>query len=187
MINIVYATTNPAKFAEVSKLFAPHRIILHSPQEYGIQIDIEETGNTLEANATLKAETYRDQLPDNCIVLGDDTGVEIDALHGEPGIKVRRWKGYSMTDEEIISYTLERLHGVSSAQRGAQFRTVIAVSYKHHPTRTFSGIYRGVIRTQPLATREAGFPFRSLFRGSHPTHRENAAKSVLPYLSTLMN
>ncbi|KKU62470.1 MAG: Non-canonical purine NTP pyrophosphatase, partial [Microgenomates group bacterium GW2011_GWD1_47_13] len=110
-----------------------------------------------------------------------------DALHGEPGIKVRRWKGYSMTDEEIISYTLERLHGVSSAQRGAQFRTVIAVSYKHHSTRTFSGIYRGVIRTQPLVTREAGFPFRSLFRGSHPTHRENAAKSVLPYLSTLMN
>lgn len=186
MKKIIYATTNPGKFNEVSKLFAGHKITIHSPQEFGVAIDVEETGKTLEENAILKAEAYRDAIQAEVIMLGDDTGVEIDVLGGEPGIRVRRWKGYKMTDEEIITYCLERLKNVPVGKRGVQFRTVIAVAMIGQPTRTFSGIYRGTIRTKPLSLREPGFPFRSLFRSHHPTHRENAIKSALPYLATLM-
>lgn len=187
MTDIVYATGNPGKFAEVRELFAEVGITLHSPQEYGIFLDVDETGTTLEENAILKAEAYRDAIQEPVIVLGDDTGVEIDALGGEPGIRVRRWKGYKMTDEEIIVYTLERLSGVPATKRGAQFRTVIAVAVTGEPTRTFSGIHRVAIRVRPLPMRELGFPFRSLIHTSRPTHRLKAIKSSLAYLATLMN
>lgn len=186
-MNLVYATTNPGKFTEVNRLFAVHGLTLHAPSEYGVSLDVDETGSTLEENAALKAESYRDAIGEKVIVLGDDTGVEIDALGGEPGIRVRRWKGYKMTDEEIIAYTLERLHGVPAAKRGAQFRTVIAVAKSGQPTRTFSGIHRVNIRVRPLPLREAGFPFRSLIHDSAPTHRIKAVKSSLNYLATLMN
>lgn len=163
MPKLVYATTNPGKFAEVQKLFSGHSLTINAPSEYGINIDVDETGQTLEENAVLKAEAYLDHLPLGSIVLGDDTGVEIDALGGEPGIKVRRWKGYKMTDDEIIDYTLERLKDVPENMRQAQFRTVIAVAKKGMPTKLFSGVLPGRIVVEPDSYREEGLPFQPLF------------------------
>src|SRR3989339_1727442 len=160
MTNIVYATTNPGKFTEVSKLFAGHGVTIKSPADYQVKIDVAETGTSLEENAILKAEAYRDAIKDNVIVLGDDTGLEIDALGGEPGIKVRRWKGYKMTDDEIIAYAMERLKDVPETKRTAHFRTVIAVAKRGEETRTFSGILPGRIVTEPHPYREEGLPFQ---------------------------
>ncbi|MFH1244115.1 MAG: non-canonical purine NTP pyrophosphatase [bacterium] len=206
MTPIVYATTNPGKFAEVQKLFAGHKITIHSASEYNIDIDVPETGATLEENAIIKAETYRDAIADNVIILGDDTGLEIDALGGEPGIKVRRWKGYKMTDDEIITYTLERLRGVPEAKRTAHFRTVIAIAKRGVATITFSGILPGKIVTKPHSYREVGLPFQSLFFSTDyndmlykihslptaekiskhiVTHRERAVTNALPYILNL--
>lgn len=203
MTDIVYATTNPGKFAEVAKLFAGHNTPIHSAVEYNVNIDVDETGSTLEENAILKAEAYRDAIPDDVIVLGDDTGLEIDALGGEPGIKVRRWKGYKMTDEEIIAYALERLQGVPEDQRTAHFRTVIAVAKRGVETKTFTGILPGRIVTEPHNYREEGLPFQPLFFSTDyndmlykihslptaeklalhiVTHRERAVTAALPYL-----
>lgn len=208
MIPIVYSTTNPGKFAEVQKLFAGHGTTIHSAAEYQVNIDVDETGTTLEENAILKAEAYRDAIAEEVIILGDDTGLEIDALGGEPGIKVRRWKGYKMTDEEIIAYTLERLQGVPEAQRTAHFRTVIAVAKRGVETKTFSGILPGRIVTEPHAYREEGLPFQPLFFSTDyndmlykihsldtseklakniVTHRERAIMASLVYLSTLQS
>lgn len=206
MISIVYATTNPGKFAEVSKLFSGHNLKIKSAADYNLNIDVPETGTTLEENASLKAETYRDAIPDDVVVMGDDTGVEIDALNGEPGIKVRRWKGYKMEDEEIIDYTLERLKGIPDKKRTAQFRTVIAVAKRGLPTYLFSGILPGMIVTKPHAFREVGLPFQPLFFSTEYnlmlyevhtletkeklakniiTHRERAVTAALPYLRQL--
>jgi XTP/dITP diphosphohydrolase len=206
MTDIVYATTNPGKFAEVEKLFAGHGIKIHSATEYGVKVDVEETGITLEENAILKAETYRNAIQADVVVLGDDTGVEIDALGGEPGIKVRRWKGYKMTDDEIITYTLERLKDIPDTMRTAEFRTVIAVATKGIPTQTFSGILPGAIVIEPHSFREVGLPFQPLFFSTEYqmmlyqihtlpmteklakniiTHRERAITAALPYLATL--
>lgn len=208
MIPIVYATTNPGKFAEVAKLFAGHDIVIHSAAEYQVNLDVDETGSTLEENAVLKAEAYRDAIKSDVIVLGDDTGLEIDALGGEPGIKVRRWKGYKMTDEEIIAYALERLKGVSEDKRTAHFRTVIAVAKRGVDTKTFSGILPGRIVTKPHSYREEGLPFQPLFfvteydlmiyqihqmdiveklKRGIVTHRERAVIEALPYLATLQS
>ncbi|MFH2019683.1 MAG: non-canonical purine NTP pyrophosphatase [bacterium] len=206
MTDIVYATTNPGKFSEVKNLFSGHDIQIKSAADYDLNIDVPETGTTLEENAILKAETYRDALPDNVVVMGDDTGVEITALNAEPGIKVRRWKGYKMEDEEIIDYTLERLKGIPDARRTAQFRTVIAVAKRGLPTRIFSGILPGRIVSKPHAFREVGLPFQPLFFSTEYnlmlyevhtlptkeklarniiTHRERAVTAALPYLHQL--
>ena len=207
MTAIIYATTNPGKFSEVQKLFAGYRITIHSATDYNVNIDVEETGTTLEANAILKAESYRDAIQENAIVLGDDTGLEIDALGGEPGIKVRRWKGYKMTDDEIIDYCLLRLKDVAKVDRTAQFRTVIAVAQKGQPTQTFAGVLPGMIVTHPHTYREAGLPFQPLFYATEysqmlyqihslstaekltkniVTHRERAIIASLTYLSKMI-
>ncbi len=208
MTNIVYATTNPGKFTEVQKLFAGHNINIKSAADYKVDIDVPETGTTLEENAILKAEAYLAAIKDDVIIVSDDTGLEIDALGGEPGIKVRRWKGYKMTDDEIISYALERLKDVPESKRTAHFRTVIAVAKKGIPTKLFSGILPGRIVTEPHLYREEGLPFQPLFFATEygimiyqihqmsnlekfakhiETHRERAVTSALSYLATLMS
>lgn len=208
MIDIVYATTNPGKFTEVAKLFSGHGITIHSAADYHINIDVDETGITLEENAILKAEAYLAAIKEDVIVVSDDTGLEIDALGGEPGIKVRRWKGYKMTDDEIISYTLDRLKDVPESKRTAQFRTVIAVAKHGLKTQLFSGILPGRIVLSPHEYREAGLPFQPLFFATDydlmiyqihqmsneekfskqiHTHRDRAVTAALPYLATLTN
>lgn len=208
MSDIVYATTNPGKFTEVSNLFKNYGIKIKSVRDYSVNIEVDETGSTLEENAILKAESYLAAIKNDVVVVGDDTGLEIDALNGEPGIKVRRWKGYKMTDEEIIDYTLERLKNVPDKLRTAQFRTVIAVAQKDQKTLTFSGSLKGKILIKPNKYREAGLPFQPLFYSTDfklrlyqihqlssevrlskniTTHRERAVIAAIPYLSTLLS
>ncbi|MFH2085418.1 MAG: non-canonical purine NTP pyrophosphatase [bacterium] len=206
MKQIIYATTNPGKFSEVSKLFTGHGITIHAPSEFNIELDIEETDQTLEENAILKAETYSGAIQADVIVLGDDTGVEIDALGGEPGIHVRRWKGYKMDDEEIISYCLERMKDIKEGDRQAKFRTVIAVAKRGIPTKTFSGILPGRIVIKPHKFREEGLPFQPLFFSAEYkqmlyqihtlsmkeklakniiTHRERAITAAIPHINSI--
>lgn len=208
MKQIVYATTNPGKFEEVQHIFRGYNLDIHSPIEFGVSLDVEETGKTLEENAILKAESYTPYLSNDVIVISDDTGLEIDALGGEPGIKVRRWKGYRMEDDEILSYCLERLHGIPIKDRGAQFRTIIAVAQKGIPTKLFEGILRGTILSEPQEFRVVGLPFQPVFfvdehgmmlykihdlsvekkiKDGILTHRERAVVAALPYLATLLH
>jgi XTP/dITP diphosphohydrolase len=204
MKKIVFATTNPGKFAMVKDIFMHHGIQLLNPTDLDVKIEVEETGNTLEENARLKAEAYANILPADCVVIGDDTGIEIDSLDGEPGIKVRRWKGYEMEDEEIITYCLDRLKDMPVGQRGAQFRTVLTVTSHGSETKYFDGVLRGEILEKPLSLRSKGMPFWPIFyipqlkmtlgefhakpiefQIKNPTHRELAVLKVLPYLATL--
>lgn len=200
MNNIVYATTNPGKFSEVQKIFAHHNVGIKSLLDYGISKDIIESGNTLEENAKIKVLAYQKLLPKDVIVVADDTGIEIDALGGEPGIKVRRWRGYKMEDEEIIEYCLSRLKDVTISHRGAQFRTVLAIAGIGQDIVYFDGILRGRILDHPQSLRKEGMPFWPIFfipklnmtlgdfhsspidfQLKNPTHRELA---VLKFLNS---
>lgn len=200
MKQLLYATGNPGKFGEVSRLAGTYGIRLLSPADLGLDLDPEESGQTLEENAVLKAHAYQQFLPADTYVIADDTGVEIDALNGEPGIHVRRWKDRSgrMSDEEIISYTVERLQGVPLEQRGAQLRTVLALGHPEGQIELFDGILRGTMVEQPTPQRIEGFPFESLLyipeyrmmlgelhqlpdhlMAQYPTHRERALRKLL--------
>ena len=205
MKQIIYATTNPGKFAEVKGIYAHHGIKIKGLKDFGISNDVRETGTTLEENAALKSESYLKLLPSDTIVVSDDTGLEIDALDGEPGIHVRRWLGYRMSDEEIINYTLSRMKGIAAKDRGAQFHTVLAVSTLDKPTKFFHGIFRGSIMESPENERVEGMPFFPIFLVDElgisldkfhrlpieeqlktPTHRERAVIATLPYLHSLI-
>lgn len=196
-MKIIYATTNPGKFNEVKKIFAHHKVNIYSPMDFGQSIEVEETGSTLQENAFLKAKAYIDIFP-NDIIIADDTGVEIDGLGGEPGIKVRRWKGYRMEDEEIIEHCLARMKGIKEEGRGAQFHTVLAVAEPGKEVVYFDGIFRGQILKEPKIEREVGMPFWPIFfipelnmtlgelhhtpmdfQILHPTHRELAVLKFL--------
>lgn len=190
-MQLVYATGNPGKFQEVSKLFGELGLPLHAPSEFGVTLTIDENGTSLEENATKKAEGYLKHLPDDSLVLGDDTGVFIAALNGAPGIRVRRWKGYEMTDQEIIDYCLSEMKDVPSGSRQAEFKTVIAVAGKARPTLKFEGRLLGSIVQEPSPQEIPGFPFESLFFANEYnllladihqlTIQEKVAKNILTH------
>ncbi|NDJ76368.1 MAG: hypothetical protein GYB65_08915 [Chloroflexi bacterium] len=213
---LLYATTNPGKVMEVRKVLAGEGLDVLSPADLGLTLDVAETGHTLEENATLKARAYLDAVDGEFVVIGDDTGVEIDALGGEPGIHVRRWDGSArMTDEAIIAYCLDRLRGVPPEERGAQFRTAFAIgitangatagSPRPDAITLYDGTLRGTILEQPAELRIAGFPFESLFfvpewgqllgevhqlppaeKARYVTHRERALRTALPHIRALL-
>jgi len=203
---LLYATTNPGKMMEVRQIMRSEGLDVLSPADLGLALDVPEPGATLEENALLKARGYLEHLPPGeFVVIADDTGVEIDALGGEPGLHVRRWAGPErMSDEEIIAYCLARLEGVPPERRGAQFRTVIAVGRAPDALTVFEGTLRGVILERADPLRLAGFPFESLFfvpewgmllgamhllpaeeKTHFVTHRERALRQALPTIRTL--
>jgi len=161
---LFYATNNPGKKFEISRYLNYNGIMVTSPEELGINIDIPETGNSLEENAILKVKGYQDLITDK-LILADDTGLEIDSLHGEPGIHVRRWKDHQnkMTDQEIIEYCIEKMKDIPKEKRGAQFRTVIALGKLDGNIEIFEGTLKGYILEKPSTQRVEGFPFESLF------------------------
>jgi XTP/dITP diphosphohydrolase len=206
---VLYATSNHGKVQEVRKYLQSFGIPLVSPAEVGIAIDVEETGQTLEENATLKARAYVAQAP-RMVVMADDTGVAIDVLHGEPGIHVRRWRDRAtpMSDEAIIAYCMQRMQGIPPAQRGAQFRTVIALGHASGGIELFDGILRGTIVETPAPLTIPGFPFETMFfipewgkllgdihtyssaeklRQNFLTHRERAVNKAVPRLRQLLS
>lgn len=201
MKQIFYATNNPGKKFEVGRQLLAAGIEIITPNDLGLDIDVEENGDTLEENAILKIKGYRDLVKD-MIILADDTGLEIDALNGEPGVHVRRWKDGKtrMSDQECIDYCIEMMKGIPKENRGAQFRTVLALSFPNKDTELFDGILRGYILEKPSILRVEGFPYESLFmtnadtllgddrqipleeRKDRPSHRERAINKVIKRL-----
>jgi len=101
------------------------------------------------------------------VIMGDDTGLEIESLNNEPGIYVRRWNGKKMTDEEIIEHCIQRMKGIPKEKRNAKFRCVIAIALIEKDQKTkvelVEGILNGRILEEPDRLRIEGFPMESLF------------------------
>lgn len=156
------ATRNPAKTRELLALLAELPVHWLTLADLPAAPQVAETGDTFEANALLKAESYAawSGLP----TLADDGGLEIDALGGEPGVRSRRWLGADDADDEaLIAYALDRMRAVPAERRGAQFRVVLALAWPNGAHLLSSGVIRGVISAQPSATRDPGYPYRAVF------------------------
>ena len=129
MERMVLCTGNPGKVAELRALL-PATIELLSLADVGLPSDLPETGATLEANALQKARYAFDRVKLPCIA--DDTGLEVEALHGAPGVYSARYAGEAKDPEANMARLLRELG--TADDRGARFRTVIAfvsVSYTH--------------------------------------------------------
>lgn len=159
MKEVLIATNNEGKKKDFEALFQPLGIEVLTLKDLETPIDVEETGTTFEENAILKAETVAQLL--GKIVIADDSGLEIDALDGAPGVYSARYAGENSTDDANIDKALEALKDVSEENRSARFRCVLAVSGPEIETTVFSGSCEGFITTERQG--ENGFGYDPIF------------------------
>jgi len=155
MHTLIFATNNRNKVAEIQSLVGPNFTIIPL-KETGIDIDIPEPHDQLEANALEKAMTIFNMTQQNCF--SEDTGLEILALDGAPGVKSARYAGENCNPQANIDLVLSKMTGVEN--RTAQFRTVICLIWENQ-TYYFEGICKGQILSNMQG--ENGFGYDPIF------------------------
>ena len=155
MHTLIFATNNRNKVAEIQSLVGPNFTIIPL-KEAGIDIDIPEPHDQLEANALEKAMTIFKMTQQNCF--SEDTGLEIKGLNGAPGVKSARYAGENCNPQANIDLVLSKMTGVEN--RTAQFRTVICLIWENQ-TYYFEGICKGQILNNMQG--ENGFGYDPIF------------------------
>jgi len=163
---LIFATNNQHKVEEIRSILGDEFMII-SLKEAGIDIDIPEPFLTLEANASQKSKTIHELTKQNCF--SEDTGLEVDALNGEPGVKSARYSGEEKNFAANIEKLLANMHG--KEYRGARFRTVISLIW-YNKEYLFEGVSEGKIIDTPKG--EHGFGYDRVFVpvGSEKTFAE---------------
>ncbi len=155
-MQIVFATNNKNKIKEVQSL-VPEHIKLLSLADIGCHEEIPETTGTIEGNAQQKARYVKDNYGYDCFA--DDTGLEVEALNGEPGVDTAYYAGPHRSAEDNMNKLLTNLKNATS--RSAQFKTVIALHLNGQLT-TFTGICKGEIT--PEKQGKKGFGYDPIFK-----------------------
>jgi len=157
---LLLATFNAGKVREFAEALVPAGIEVVGLESLEDTTEVEETGETFEANARLKAEGYslRSDLP----VLADDSGIEVDALGGAPGVKSARYGGPGLDGDGRNVKLLEALRDVRDPERRtARFVCVLALAKQGRTLATFDGVVEGRILEEPVG--EGGFGYDPLF------------------------
>ena len=155
MHTLLLATSNPHKLEEFRTIFSDLPLRLLSLTDVQLNVDVEETGNTFAENAELKGRAYAQM--SHMLTLADDSGLEIDALGGVPGVHSARYLGRETSYEERFRVILERLKGLPLEQRSARFRCVIALTETSGKIHVVEGIVEGVIAESPRGTHGFGY------------------------------
>lgn len=156
---LLLATNNQAKVREYKSLLQDLPCELVTLAEQGINISVSEVGESLEENARLKATVLAAE--SQLIAMADDSGLEVDALGGEPGRLSARYAGEGASDRDRINYLLTRLEGVPEEKRSARFRCVIAIATPDGKVELCSGECQGFITLAPRG--EQGFGYDPIF------------------------
>lgn len=152
---LLLATTNPGKLREYREIFTELPFRLTTLDEQGIDLDVEETGATFAENALLKARAYAQA--SGLLTLADDSGLEIDALGGEPGVYSARWPTADTTYPERFKLIFERLADLSPERRTARFRCVIALARPDGWHEMVEGTVEGIIADAPRGANGFGY------------------------------
>ena len=191
-MKIVFATNNSNKLKEIQSLI-PKEIEIISLKEIGCTEDIPETGDTLEANAFQKVHYVKENYNYDCFA--DDTGLEIDALNGAPGVYSARYAGPEKSAEANIEKILSELQGKEN--RTAKFRTAIALTLNNEE-HLFEGEINGYI--SKVKQGNEGFGYDPIFMPENEnrsfaqmsmvekgtiSHRGRAVKKLVAYLNNL--
>jgi XTP/dITP diphosphohydrolase len=158
---LLLATTNPHKIEELRAILAglPYEVV--SPNDIGLALQVEETGTTFAENAILKATAWADAA--DMLTLAEDSGLEIDALGGEPGIYSARWAGEDVSYEERFRILLRRLADVPAERRTARYHAAMAIA-RAAPVGVlgvFEGTLEGQIAFAPAGS--GGFGYDPIF------------------------
>lgn len=149
-MKIIFATGNEGKMREIRAIMGDMELEICSMKEAGLAPDIEENGTTFEENARIKARTVADVLAAKetthaCVVMADDSGLEIDALNGEPGVYSARYLGEETPFSEKSADLLRRLKDVPEKERNARFVCAIAAVFPDGETVVTRGVIEGRI------------------------------------------
>lgn len=159
MPKLLLATSNPGKISEYRFLLDGIGYQITTLTEEGIAKVVTESGSNYEQNARLKAITYAEL--SQFTALADDSGLEVDALNGEPGVKSARFAGEAATDAERVSFLLAKLNGVPWEQRTACFKCVIAIATPGGHSELCYGECQGMIAIE--AKGKNGFGYDPIF------------------------
>ncbi len=195
---LLVATHNAGKIREYQHLLGALPVDLVSLDELGITHDVEETGSSFPENAWLKAHAY--SRLGGMLTLSDDSGLEVDALNGEPGVHSARYGGdLCHSDEDRVSLLLSNLEGVPWEARTARFRCVIAICLPAGPEVSVVGSVAGMIQYEPQGTEGFGYDpvfylpsFRrtiaqlSMEEKNRISHRGDAANRAVAALRKLL-
>ena len=156
--SLLVSTRNAHKVEEIREILGPQFLISDLSALPGFP-EVEETGSTFQDNAAIKALAASERF--DGWVIADDSGLEVDALNGAPGVRSARFSGESATDASNRTLLLEKLLPVRDQARSARFRCVIALARDGKVVASFSGSVEGVIIPQEKGT--GGFGYDSLF------------------------
>jgi len=191
-MKLVFATNNKHKLREVQELL-PEGIEVLTLRDIGCKEEIEETAETLECNAKIKSDHVKNTYGYDCFA--DDTGLEVSALNGAPGVYSARYAGENVTFEDNVNKMLNELQGVTN--REARFRTVVSLIWKGKQY-FFEGICNG--RIEEKKSGDQGFGYDPIFfipedgctmaqlsdqRKNEISHRGRAANAAIPRLKDL--
>lgn len=189
MKELIFATNNKHKLSEVRPMLEG-KVLIHSLSEIGLDGDIPETAATLEGNALQKAQWVYERTGRDCFA--DDTGLEVDALGGAPGVYSARYAGEGCSFDDNMDKLLAALDGVEN--RKARFRTVICLLENGQP-HYFEGRVEGRILTEKHGTEgfgydpifqpdDSGVPFAEMDMESKNriSHRGRAMVKLIDYL-----
>lgn len=197
MKEVIIATKNQGKAKEFAAIFTPRGYIVRTLLDFPDIADVEETGQTFEENAILKAEVVSRQL--RKMVISDDSGLIIDALGGKPGIYSARYAGENKDDQANINKVLKELAGVPLEKRTARFYCALALAAPGQKTITVSGTCEGHILEEQRGSN--GFGYDPLFFVAEKglsmaemsasyknkiSHRANALKKLDDILDSLL-
>lgn len=158
MQQLLIATHNPGKLHEISRILSDLPLQLVSLQDLDIEEEVEEKGRTYEENAELKAVFYakKSGLP----TIGDDGGLEIEALGGFPGVKSKRWVGKDSTDEKIIAELRKLIPTLKENEKTVHFKGAGAFALPDGSVWSSMGEVKGVLKEDKNAVFKKGFPYR---------------------------
>lgn len=194
-MKLLVATQNPGKIREFRLLLAPLEATICFPSDLGLSIDVPEDGDTYTDNASQKALTYAQA--SGLLTLADDSGLEVDALDGAPGLHSARYApGH---DVDRVAAILAHLEGVPPERRAARFRCVIVVASPGGETYSAEGVCPGRIISEPAG--QGGFGYDPIFflpehnctmaqlpqaEKNRISHRARAIEAALPKLRDLL-
>jgi XTP/dITP diphosphohydrolase len=197
---LLVATRNNGKMREFKRLLAHLDVELIGLDEAGVSEEVEETGGTFEANARLKAEAYARL--SGMLTLADDSGLEVDALEGRPGVMSARYGGPGLTDEQRVGKLLDEMKSVKGWDRKARFKAVVALAGEGVPGGVVAevGVVEGAIAHQLIGANGFGYDpvFWLAWRAKTTaeltgeekdaiSHRGAALRKMLPHIERVLD
>ena len=192
-MEIILATNNKGKIGEMKKKLSKYSMDVISQKETGFDIEIEENGKNFKENAILKAEAIYKITGKP--VIADDSGLEIDALNGQPGVFSHRFAGPNASDEDRINKILDLMNGIPESKRTARFKCVICYIDNNGKKNIFEGTVEGKIGFEPRGNNGFGYdPIFVLANGktfaeitaeekNQISHRGKAISQLLEFLN----